>query len=65
MKHRKYHTDKGSSTGAIRQGYVRQGSSIGAVPKSERRIIERDKSNAPYIQIHDHRLSSLGTGTSI
>ena len=40
---------------------------VGTVPKSNRKIVERDKIDTPNPQIHQHfsLLSWLGTGTSI
>jgi hypothetical protein len=38
---------------------------IGKVPKSNRKIIERGRIDTPNIQIHDRLLSWLGTGTSV
>ena len=35
------------------------------IPKSNIKIVERDKTDIPNIQIYDHSLSWLGTGTSI
>ena len=38
---------------------------VGTVPKSNRKIVKRDKIDIPITQIHDHPLLWLGTGTSI
>jgi hypothetical protein len=38
---------------------------VGTVPKSNIKIVERGKSDIPNTHIHDHSLSLLGTGTSI
>jgi hypothetical protein len=38
---------------------------VGTVPKSNRKIIERDKIDISNAQIHDRAFSFLVTGTSI
>ena len=38
---------------------------VRTVPKSKRRIVERDQIYTPNTQIHDHSIPWLGTGTSI
>ena len=38
---------------------------IGTIPKSNIKIVERGKINTPNIKIHDRPLSWLGTGASI
>jgi len=38
---------------------------VGTVPKSNRKIVQRDKIDIPNTQIHDRSLLWLGTGTSI
>jgi hypothetical protein len=38
---------------------------VGTIPKSNRKIVTRDKIDIPNTQIHDCSLICLGTGTSI
>ena len=38
---------------------------VGIFPKSNRKIVERDKIDTPSTQIHDRSLSWLGTGISL
>jgi hypothetical protein len=38
---------------------------VGTVPKSNRKFVERGTFGTPYTQIHDCSFSWLGTGTSI
>ena len=38
---------------------------VGTIPKSNRKIVERGKIDTFNTQIYDHWLSLLGTGTSI
>jgi hypothetical protein len=38
---------------------------VGTIPKSERKIVERDKIDSPNTQIHECSLSWLATGTSM
>jgi hypothetical protein len=38
---------------------------VGTIPKSNRKIVTRDKIDIPNTQMHDCSLICLGTGTSI
>jgi len=38
---------------------------VGTIPKSNRKIVKREKIDIPNTQIHDCSLLCLGTGTSI
>jgi len=38
---------------------------LGIVPKSNRKIVERDKIDTPHTQIHNHSLYWLNTGNLI
>jgi hypothetical protein len=38
---------------------------VGTVPKSNRKVVKRDKFDTPSTEIHDRRPSWVSTGTSI
>ena len=44
---------------------TKQYRTVGTIPKSKRKFVERGKIDTPNTQIHDHSHSWLGTGTSI
>jgi len=46
-------------------GTVLKYHAVGTVPKSNSKIVRRDKINTPNTQIHDYKLSCIGTGTSM
>jgi len=58
-----------SSTGTIKfikmKNKNKKNTTVGTIPKFNRKIVERGKIDTSRTQIHDHSLSWLGTGTSI